>query len=127
MAPWPSGIAAITLFVANVPAARRFYQNAFGLTPVFEDGDSVVFKIGTTLVNLLMDSAAAELIEPAAVAHRDDGARLQLTIKVEDVDAMCLELAARGVPLLNGPVDRPWGPRTASFMDLDGHVWEIAR
>ena len=26
-----------------------------------------------------------------------------------------------------GPVDRPWGIRTASFRDPGGHIWEIAR
>lgn len=34
--------------------------------------------------------------------------------------------AVQGIELLNGPIDRWWGPRTASFSDLDGHVWEIA-
>ena len=29
--------------------------------------------------------------------------------------------------LLNGPVDRDWGMRTASFADPDGHIWEIAQ
>ena len=42
------------------------------------------------------------------------------------MDAMCESLGARGVPLLNGPMDRPWGPRTASFRDPGGHIWEIA-
>ncbi len=28
--------------------------------------------------------------------------------------------------LLNGPIDREWGVRTASFTDPDGHIWEIA-
>ncbi len=37
------------------------------------------------------------------------------------------ELDRRGVALLNGPVDRPWGVRTAAFADPSGHVWEIAR
>lgn len=37
------------------------------------------------------------------------------------------ELKTRGVELLNGPVDRPWGNRTASFRDPDGYVWEIAK
>ena len=32
----------------------------------------------------------------------------------------------KGVVLLNGPMDRPWGIRTASFCDPDGHIWEIA-
>ena len=25
-----------------------------------------------------------------------------------------------------GPMDRPWGIRTASFRDPGGHIWEIA-
>ena len=37
------------------------------------------------------------------------------------------ELAGRGVELLNGPVNRPWGVRTASFADPGGHIWEIAQ
>ncbi len=31
-----------------------------------------------------------------------------------------------GVVLLNGPMDRSWGIRTASFSDPGGHIWEIA-
>ena len=53
--------------------------------------------------------------------------RFQLTIEVDDVDATCAELAERGVELLNGPIDRPWGVRTASFRDPGGHIWEIAK
>jgi catechol 2,3-dioxygenase-like lactoylglutathione lyase family enzyme len=36
-------------------------------------------------------------------------------------------LPARGVELLNGPIDRLWGIRTASFHDPAGHLWEIAK
>jgi catechol 2,3-dioxygenase-like lactoylglutathione lyase family enzyme len=31
------------------------------------------------------------------------------------------------VELLNGPIDREWGVRTAAFADPDGHVWEVAQ
>ena len=117
----------ITLFVEDLAAAKEFYGRVFGLPVVFEDDDSVVFKLGNTLVNLLKTTAAGELIEPAAVAPREAGSRLQLTIEVDDVDAMCAELTARGVVLLNGPMNRPWGVRTASFKDPAGHIWEIAR
>jgi uncharacterized glyoxalase superfamily protein PhnB len=48
-------------------------------------------------------------------------------VSVEDVDAACRELAGLGVALLNGPMDRPWGIRTAAFADPDGHVWEFAQ
>jgi len=127
MDPWPGGITAITLFVEDLEAAKRFYGEVFGLPVVFEDDNSAVFRFGTTLVNLLSSTAAPELIEPAAVARPDAGSRLVFTVAVDDVDAMCEELAARGVELLNGPMDRPWGVRTASFRDPGGHIWEIAK
>ena len=124
---WPRGISAITLFVEDLPATKRFYQEVFGLPLAFEDDASAVFNFGNTRINLLHTSAARELIEPATVAGRETGSRLQLTITVADVDALCAELAARGVELLNGPLDRPWGVRTASFRDPGSHIWEIAQ
>ncbi len=124
---WPSGVGAITLFVEDLEAATQFYREVFGLPVAFEDDDSAVFNFGNTLVNLLRATAAGELIEPAAVASREVGSRFQLTIEVDDVDAMCAELVSRGVELLNGPMDRPWGVRTASFSDPGGHIWEIAK
>jgi catechol 2,3-dioxygenase-like lactoylglutathione lyase family enzyme len=123
---WPRGIFAITLFAEDLDAAKRFYREVFGLPVAFEDDNSAVFDFGNTIINLLKATAAPELIEPAIVANREAGSRLVLTIQVDDVDAMCVELAARGVKLLNGPMDRPWGIRTASFSDPGGHIWEIA-
>ena len=38
-----------------------------------------------------------------------------------------ITLFVEDVELLNGPLDRPWGVRTASFSDPGGHIWEIAR
>ncbi|MGZ8708558.1 MAG: VOC family protein, partial [Gaiellaceae bacterium] len=86
---WPGGIAAITLFVDDLEEAKQFYREVFGLPVVFEDDDSAVFGFGNTIVNLLRSTAARELVEPAAVAGPETGARLQLTIEVDDVDAMC--------------------------------------
>jgi catechol 2,3-dioxygenase-like lactoylglutathione lyase family enzyme len=127
MDSWPRGISAITLFVEDLGAAKQFYRDAFGLPVAFEDDNSAVFKFKNTLINLLKTTAARELIEPAVVATREAGSRLQFTIEVDDVDAMCAELKTRGVEMLNGPMDRPWGIRTASFRDPAGHIWEIAK
>jgi catechol 2,3-dioxygenase-like lactoylglutathione lyase family enzyme len=125
-AEWPGGIAAITLFVEDLEAARGFYQEVFGLPVFYEDDNATVFKFGDTLVNLLQTNEAPSLVAPAAVALPGAGVRFQLTLGVEDVDGMCDELRSRGVELLNGPLDRPWGIRTASFRDPGGHIWEIA-
>jgi uncharacterized glyoxalase superfamily protein PhnB len=49
------------------------------------------------------------------------------TVKVEDCNKAHAELVAKGIAFLNGPIDRPWGRRTAAFADPSGHVWEIAQ
>ena len=124
---WAKDIFAVTLFVEDLTIAKQFYLRAFGLPVVFEDNNSAVFKFGHVLINLLKTSEAKELIEPAQVASSAAGSRFIFTIQVDDVDAMCAELRERGVELLNGPMDRPWGIRTASFIDPGGHIWEIAK
>jgi catechol 2,3-dioxygenase-like lactoylglutathione lyase family enzyme len=123
---WPGSIAAITLFVEDLRAARRFYEDVFQLPVHYEDEHSTVFQFGDTVVNLLTIGEAPSLVEPATVAPPEAGVRFQFTLGVEDVDAKCAELQGRGVELLNGPMDRPWGIRTASFRDPAGHIWEIA-
>jgi catechol 2,3-dioxygenase-like lactoylglutathione lyase family enzyme len=124
---WPGGIAAITLFVEDLEKAKGFYEHVFELPVFFEDSNSAVYKFGETLVNLLRISEAPSLVAPAAVAEPGAGVRFQFTLDVEDVDSVCERLRERGVELLNGPMDRPWGIRTASFRDPGGHIWEIAR
>lgn len=126
MTAWAGGIAANTLFVTDLAASKEFYRTAFGAAPIFEDDNSVAFRLGTTIVNLLHVSAVPELIEPASAASGSAGARLVFTVEAEDVDARAEQLTAAGIKLLNGPIDRPWGPRTVSFSDPDGYLWEIA-
>lgn len=122
-----SSIGAITLFVDDVARAKAWYQRVFDLPVLFEDDASVAFRFENTIINLLVRSEAHSLITPAAVADSGSGAVAQFTIWVDDADATCAELAGRGVTLLNGPMDRAWGQRTACFADPDGHIWEIAQ
>jgi catechol 2,3-dioxygenase-like lactoylglutathione lyase family enzyme len=125
--PSPTGIGAVTLFVEDLRKAKAFYTKVFDLPVHFEDDNSAVFRFGETLINLLHVEAAGELVAPAAVGAPDAGIRCQYTLDVADVDATCDLLRERGVELLNGPTDRPWGIRTASFRDPGGHIWEIAQ
>ena len=118
-------IGVITLFVADPQRSKAFYEDVFGVPAIFEDGNSAVVKFENLLVNLLEAGEAPTLITPAAVGA--SGSRFLLTIWVDDVDAVCAQLAERGVELLNGPLDREWGVRTAAFVDPDGHAWEVAQ
>lgn len=123
----PSEVEVITLFVDDIVSSKVFYAKVFASETVWEDAVSSVLRFGGLLINLLEASQAPPLVEPLHVAQSSAGARALLTIRVADVDQVCSALRAIGVELLNGPIDRPWGRRTASFADPSGHVWEIAQ
>lgn len=120
-------IEVITLFAEDLPACREFYTGIFGLEVVYEDDESVVVALQNVMINLLAVDSAPMLVEPTAVGSPAAGARALYTIAVDDVRATAAELTNQGVTMLNGPIDRPWGRRTAAFADPAGNVWEIAQ
>ncbi|ADB34586.1 Glyoxalase/bleomycin resistance protein/dioxygenase [Kribbella flavida DSM 17836] len=117
----------ITFFVEDVAACKDFYTGVLGLDVVYEDADSAVLKLRNLMINLLTVDNAPAVIQPAAVGTPTCGARALHTIRVDDVDAAAAELRGHGIALLNGPMDRPWGRRTAAFADPAGNLWEIAQ
>ncbi len=117
----------ITLFVEDLAAAKKFYESIFAVKTVFEDPNCCVVRLENLMLNLLKISEASELIAPSQVGAASAGARLMFTIKVENVDRVCEQLKKQGVSLINGPIDRPWGRRTAVFIDPAGNNWEIAQ
>ncbi len=119
-------ISAMSLFVEDLPAAKRFYQDVFGVLVVFEDANSAVVKFDNLLINLLKVENAQEIVAPGPVGGREAGSRFQLSIWVKDVAAVAAALKQRGVQL-TGPIDRPWGLRTINFIDPAGHSWEVGQ
>jgi catechol 2,3-dioxygenase-like lactoylglutathione lyase family enzyme len=120
------GIFAITLLSQDLEQSRDFYQNKLRLKEVFKDDVSSVYQAGTTMINLLSVSEADVLLEPAMYDASKVGTNAVYTLKCSDVDAVAKQLQDSGVTLLSGPIDRPWGIRTASFQDPSGHTWELA-
>src|SRR5580658_571149 len=102
-------VGAITMFVEDPKISKDFYQKVFGVTVIYEDDTSAAFGFEKIIVNLITIPSAHELIDPGVVAARDSGSRFQLTIEVDDVDAVCAQLQSIGVVLLNGPINRAWG------------------
>ena len=120
-------IEVITLFVPDLEKTRAFYRRVFGLPVVYEDANCSVVKLGGLMINLLERSQAPALVQPKGIADRGAAPGALLTIRVSDVDSVCRQLKDHGVALLNGPLDRPWKRRTATFEDPAGNVWEIAQ
>jgi catechol 2,3-dioxygenase-like lactoylglutathione lyase family enzyme len=116
----------ITLLVEDVTACREFYRAVFGLEIIYEDADSAFFRLRNLMLNLVTIDEAPLLIASAGGAPTAGG-RALYTIRVDDVDATAADLQAHGIGLLNGPIDRPWGRRTAAFADPAGNLWEIAQ
>jgi catechol 2,3-dioxygenase-like lactoylglutathione lyase family enzyme len=123
----PAKVGAFVLFIDDVRRSKAFYERVFGVEPLFEDDTSVAYRFGDTIVNLAERSGAPELIEPAPVADPGAGSSVMFTLWVPSCDEACATLAGLDVALVNGPIDRPWGVRTATFADPDGHVWEVAQ
>jgi len=114
----------MTLFVPDLDAARKFYADAFGLEAQPMDEGTAMLRFGGMPVFLHKAAAARPLPEILEEARKGAG---QFAIIVDDVDAVCAEIASRGVQPLCGPADREWGMRTATFADPASHIWEIAQ
>ena len=121
-----TSISTITLFAEDLVATKAFYLTVFDLPVHYEDDDSCVFDFGNTLINLLRVENAPEVVAPASIGIPHT-TRSLITITVADVDEAADDLAAKGVEVLNGPIDRPWGVRTVAFQDPTGVVWEFAQ
>jgi catechol 2,3-dioxygenase-like lactoylglutathione lyase family enzyme len=126
MTKWARKIDAITLFVEDVDRSAGFYRAFLDAEPAFGDETGFMFQLENALLFLTRSSEAPNMIAPASAGAAGNGPRHVFAIIVDDVDAVCGELADKGFARLNGPDDRSWGMRTANFQDPDGYVWEIA-
>jgi catechol 2,3-dioxygenase-like lactoylglutathione lyase family enzyme len=126
MADWDKRLSAVNLIVGDLEGVKAFYGRVFGLTPLHEEDDLAVFRIGDTFFAMRHDPARPTAPSEDYVRLAEKGAG-QFSIRVEDVDAVHAELAAHGVTFIDGPADRDWGMRTLTFADPGGYTWGIAQ
>ncbi|NRA88672.1 MAG: VOC family protein [Rhizobiales bacterium] len=125
----------ITLGVADLAKARRFYEDGLGL-PILEFGneDKVAFfnLNGTWLGLFPWDELAKDAgIEPEKFIPQADSSFRGVTIahnlvSKEAVDMQMQEALAAGAKLIKQPQDVFWGGYSGYFADIDGHLWEVA-
>jgi catechol 2,3-dioxygenase-like lactoylglutathione lyase family enzyme len=117
------------LLVRDFPACFRFYRDVLGFEPAFGSEDDVYadLKTGDVTIALFSRTLMAEAVGTTALSE-DAIAQdsVALVFAVENVDASCDELRAKGVELVTEPQDRPdWMIRAAHFRDPDGNLLEI--
>ena len=122
---WHLGYA--ILFVEDFDRAVGFYVDKVGLPVRHRAEGYVEFAVEGSKFALLARRRVSALVGETHAGIRPRGAHEgEVAFLVEDVDRVYRELAARGVPFVCAPQNRPWGQRIAYFDDPDGHLIEIA-
>ena len=117
----------ITLGVADVARARKFYE-ALGFKAGRASQDAVTFLDAGGVVLALFGRGA--LAEDASVADTPTGfsaIALAHNARSESaVDKTLAEAVAAGAKLIKAAGKTFWGGYSGYFADLDGHLWEVA-
>jgi catechol 2,3-dioxygenase-like lactoylglutathione lyase family enzyme len=117
------------LLVSHFKECFRFYRDVMGFQPTFGTEDDSYADFAAGAVNIALFDKH-EMSEAVGTAHKPPDADAQdsicLVFAVENVDRVCEQVTAKGVPLTVPPTDHAdWGIRTAHFRDPDGHLIEI--
>jgi predicted lactoylglutathione lyase len=116
----------ITLGVADLARARRFYE-AIGWSTRAEPGDDVIFfQAGETIVALWDRD---RLAKDSCVEDSPGWGGVTLAINFStpgEVDATIEEARAAGARIGREPAETFWGGYSGVFIDPEGHPWEVA-
>jgi len=118
-------VSLITLGVADVDRARRFYES-LGWTGESPDGDVVFFQAGGMVVALW---ARTKLAADSAV--QDPGGWGGVTLahcvaSPAEVDKVLATAQSAGAMIGRPGEATFWGGYSGIFIDPDGHPWEVA-
>lgn len=112
----------VTLAAADVARSVAFYRAVFRAPePSWRPGYATFDGGGVRLAVCDREVLRAEVGTtggPAVLSHQ--------VARAEDVDALLATAARAGAVVLVAARERPWGGRSGSFADPDGHVWEVA-
>lgn len=123
-------ISLVTLGVADLPRARRFYEQGLGWTPSPAGNENVAFyQLGGMALGLYGRAALADdaHLADAGDPTRFGGITLAHNLRSKDeVDALMAEAERAGARIVKPAQDVFWGGYSGYFADPDGHLWEIA-
>jgi catechol 2,3-dioxygenase-like lactoylglutathione lyase family enzyme len=127
IAPMEPRISFVTLGVADLERAIRFYEDVLGLTRRKTPPEVAFFEMGKTWLALYpRHLLAADAGVPAGGSGFAGFALAHNVRDEEGVDALLAEVAARGGRIVKPAQRADWGGRTGYFADPDGFLWEVA-
>ncbi len=117
----------ITLGVADLARARRFYEDGLGWTKNNPEEEVAFYQLNGLVLAVW---ARADLVEDAGIT--DSGATFSgialafNTRSHDEVDVILAEAQSAGGSVLKPAEETPWGGYSGYFADPDGHTWEVA-
>ncbi len=117
----------VTLVVADLARARRFYLEGLGWPAALEGGDEVVMiRVGEKLVLSLWAEASAR----AEIGEVSRGGTLPFTLahnvaSPAEVDEALATARTAGAEVVEAQT-RDWGGYSGYFVDPEGFRWEVA-
>jgi catechol 2,3-dioxygenase-like lactoylglutathione lyase family enzyme len=117
----------VTLGVANVQRATRFYEEGLGLPRLKTPPSVTFFEMGKTWLALWPHTSLAQDV---GVSSRGSGFRgFSLAHNVRspaEVDALLAQVAGFGGKITKPGQPTDWGGYAGYFADPDGFLWEVA-
>ena len=116
----------ITLGVADLGRAWRFYEALGWTTGADPEDDVVFFQAGETVVALW---DRAKLAEDSCVEDSPGWGGVTFALNFasrEEVDEATEEARAAGARIGREPAETFWGGYSSVIVDPEGHPWEIA-
>ena len=119
-------VSVVTLAVADMQRAVRFYRDGLGLA-IREDKPPVVyFELPGTWIALFPREALAGYANVAPEGEGFSGVTLSCNVESREAVERAVGAAERaGADVVNAPHTTGWGGYTAWFRDPDGHLWEM--
>jgi len=121
-------ITVITLGVADLAQATRFYETIFGVHPNSEYEGISFFELPGVWLTLYPVDKLAEDISPRLSPTRSGFSGITLAYNAtskNEVVAIFEEARTAGASIVKAPQDTFWGGFSGYFADLDGYYWEV--
>lgn len=107
--------------VADISAARKFYEELFGLEVYQDYGKNIAFTCGLALQQ---DFDWLVGIPKESVLEKSNNA--ELVFEEQDLDGFLNKLKQYpDIECLGEVIEHSWGQRVIRFYDLDGHIIEV--
>ncbi|MDO8287709.1 MAG: VOC family protein [Parvibaculum sp.] len=120
-------ISLITLGVADVARARRFYESLGWKASGASQDEVAFFQAGGMALGLFSRAALAEDAHLTDTGGSFGGITLAQNMASEEaVDQLLEEAKQAGATILKPAQKVFWGGYSGYFADLDGHPWEVA-